>query len=256
MGYVIRFLLAAMVFVSSCTGAERVLVVTLGDSLSAGDGDSVENRGYPVRLERILRERGIEARVRNFAISGDTSSDLVAKQLEPALRELEAATDAKKVALVWIGSNDMFGFYNYTAHEDWCLDMGKEACKRSEMKTAVENMKKTVDALSEAGASVVIALLDDQTRRPVVADKKIRSEFFPGIGDRDVEDMSRQIGLYNEAVKAIASKKGASTVDFFKDSIFYDKNMLSEDGNHPNARGYDEIAKKWARAVMPIIQVR
>ena len=249
-----KLILTTVLFFSSCIYAEQILVLTMGDSLTAGDGDDIEGRGYPVRLESILSDRGISAKVRNIAISGDTSSDLIAKQLDPAVKELTAAGNIKKIALVWIGSNDMFGFYNYTAGEDWCKNMGPDACERSEMKTTAENIAKIVRELKKAGASVIVALVDDQTRRPVISEKKMRSEFFPNINDADVARMSKQIRLYNDSIKNITAKSGAATVDFFTDSVFYDKSMLGDDGNHPNSTGYDKIAQVWADAVISLLR--
>ena len=53
-------------------GAE-VTVLALGDSLFTGYGLG-EGDSYPARLERALRARGINARIANAGVSGDTSA--------------------------------------------------------------------------------------------------------------------------------------------------------------------------------------
>ena len=46
-----------------------------------------------------------------------------------------------------------------------------------------------------------------------------------------------------------AARYGAAIVDFSETTIFEDPATLSEDGNHPNAAGYDVIAEIWYRAI-------
>jgi len=52
---------------------EEVRILAFGDSLFAGYG-LAENEGYPERLEAALRGRGINARVVDAGVSGDTSA--------------------------------------------------------------------------------------------------------------------------------------------------------------------------------------
>jgi acyl-CoA thioesterase-1 len=83
-------------------GPERP-ILAFGDSLLAGyglqDGDS-----YPAKLEASLRARGINARIANAGISGETTGE--------ALQRLEATLDAQPIkpelVIVSLGANDMF----------------------------------------------------------------------------------------------------------------------------------------------------
>jgi acyl-CoA thioesterase-1 len=52
---------------------EEVAIVALGDSLFTGYGLD-DGESYPARLERALRARGINARIANAGVSGDTSA--------------------------------------------------------------------------------------------------------------------------------------------------------------------------------------
>lgn len=54
-------------------GPER-RILAVGDSLLAGYGLASANESYPARLEAALRARGINARVTNAGVSGDTSA--------------------------------------------------------------------------------------------------------------------------------------------------------------------------------------
>ena len=105
--------------------AEPVALVTLGDSLTVGDGDEAGG-GYPSRLLKNLSKEAPGSTLENFAQSGWTSDDLINTQLKPAVAALQAAPgDAPKLALVWIGSNDLFGLYNYVCPEDYQNDYAR-----------------------------------------------------------------------------------------------------------------------------------
>jgi lysophospholipase L1-like esterase len=93
--------------------AEPVTVVALRDSLTVGDGDEAGG-GYPSRLLKKLSNEAPGSTLKNLAQSGWTSDDLINTQLAPAVAALQAAPrDAPRLALIWIGSNDLFGLYNY-----------------------------------------------------------------------------------------------------------------------------------------------
>jgi len=54
------------------------LILAFGDSLTAGYGLNPEE-AYPAVLQRLLRERGLEYRVVNEGVSGDTTSSAMAR---------------------------------------------------------------------------------------------------------------------------------------------------------------------------------
>lgn len=77
-------------------------VLALGDSLFAGYGLK-SDQAYPVRLEVALRARGINARIANGGVSGNTSADGLAR-LNFTLQNQNPAPD---LVLVEFGGNDM-----------------------------------------------------------------------------------------------------------------------------------------------------
>ena len=82
-------------------GPER-LILAFGDSLYAGYGLKA-NESYPAQLERALRQRGINARVVNAGVSGDTTA-AGRQRLGFTLKNLPRTPD---LALVGLGGNDM-----------------------------------------------------------------------------------------------------------------------------------------------------
>jgi acyl-CoA thioesterase-1 len=83
-------------------GPER-RILAVGDSLLAGYGLASTNEAYPARLEAALRARGINARVINAGVSGDTSS-AGAERFGFVLKSQSARPD---LVIVEFGGNDV-----------------------------------------------------------------------------------------------------------------------------------------------------
>ena len=82
-------------------GEERV-ILGFGDSLMAGY-DLAEEEGYPERLEAVMRGRGINARVIDAGVSGDTTA-AGAQRIAFVLDNLGEVPD---LAIVELGGNDL-----------------------------------------------------------------------------------------------------------------------------------------------------
>ncbi|MFM5925280.1 MAG: arylesterase [Novosphingobium sp.] len=81
---------------------QEMQIVALGDSLFAGYG--VEpGQSYPARLEAALRARGINARITNAGVSGDTTSGGL-QRADFVLNSLKAPP---ALVIVSLGGNDM-----------------------------------------------------------------------------------------------------------------------------------------------------
>lgn len=82
-------------------GQERRMLA-FGDSLFAGYGLSPD-QSYPARLEAALRARGVNARIANAGVSGNTTADGLAR----LKFTLDSQAQAPELALVELGANDM-----------------------------------------------------------------------------------------------------------------------------------------------------
>jgi acyl-CoA thioesterase-1 len=80
----------------------EVPILALGDSLFAGYGLK-SGESYPARLEAALRARGINARIANAGVSGDTT----AGGLQRLAFTLENQPAPPAAVLVSLGGNDM-----------------------------------------------------------------------------------------------------------------------------------------------------
>jgi lysophospholipase L1-like esterase len=232
----------------SVANAGPITLVALGDSLTQGDGDLETGGGYPARLATRLKAERPGSVVKNLGQSGWTSDDLINTQLEPAVNLLRSAPAGQtKVAVIWIGSNDLFGLYNYVCDEEYGNDF--PACESAGLRTFSENIQRILTTLQSSGAKLYIALLDDQSKRPVMTEQEKRTSSFDKITADDVVRMSAQTGKYNEAIRQMAERFGATTVDFSNATLFTDPATLDSDGNHPNSKGYDMIADVWYQAI-------
>ena len=90
--------LSAVLFVTQ-TQARPFDIVAFGDSNTAGDGVG-RNFAWPALIEKELRARGHDVRIRNAGSSGDTTAEGLAR-LD---RSVPEGTDA---AIVFLGRNDM-----------------------------------------------------------------------------------------------------------------------------------------------------
>lgn len=71
-------LFGMLIFAATALASERPVVLALGDSLTAGYG-LPPGKSFPDQLEAALRGEGVEARVINGGVSGDTSAGGLAR---------------------------------------------------------------------------------------------------------------------------------------------------------------------------------
>lgn len=227
-----------------------ISMVAIGDSLTQGDGDET-GRGYPGRIIELVNAIRPNSSIANFGQSGWNSDALVngdqglPGQLQRAVSEVQTAKENGRgaVVFVWIGSNDLWYLYEYGG------DVNEDA-EAQDLQHFSSNLDIILKDLRLAGAEVVIALLDDQSKRPVA----IQGQAFTSITAEELNRMSLQVQRYNEAIAEKADEYGALTVDFYSTDIFTNQAALSDDGNHPNPSGYDLITQKWFEVLSLILE--
>jgi lysophospholipase L1-like esterase len=233
-----------------------VTVVALGDSLTAGDGDDA-GQGFVGRVtEAIAARPGREgSTLVNIGRSGWTSTDLVSGQ-DGSPGELGTAVDAVRtaradgaavLATVLMGANDLWYVYEYGP------EGGTPAADEDAAVAAYRaNLDRTVTELQQAGAVVVVGLPDDQSIRPGFADPDRLGQILGNVTVEEVGQMSRLADRLDETAEEVATAHGALVVDT-NDPFWADQSTMAEDGIHPNAAGYTELAALWMEVIEPVL---
>jgi lysophospholipase L1-like esterase len=224
-------------------------IVTLGDSLTEGQGDDSGLGGYPARLQALVETVRPGTQVLNLGHSGWAAPDLI-NGLNGEPSELEQAIDDQaNIAIAWIGSNDLWYLYEYGPEPI------TDEAEQNDLQSYEANIDTILSRLTHSGAQVFVALLDDQSRRPVVAAPPNPAEpAFTSTTADDLARMSAHVTAYNEIIRRKAAAYGAVTVDFYDTDIFTNPATLYEDGNHPNSAGYEDITRMWFEALEPYIK--
>ncbi len=189
--------------------------VALGDSFTEGVGDPVE--GIPLRsahdwLAQWMRTANPSLRYTNLASRGLRAGEIRAQQLQ---RGLSLGPD---FASVIAGAND-------------CL---KGPFSAERLRAELNLM---LGAFQSVGARIFTSTLPNFT---------LRLELPDGVRER----VKRNLQTTNDLIRDLARQHGAVFFDFWEHPLEYDGALWSEDGVHPNARGYLEIA----RQVAPVLE--
>jgi acyl-CoA thioesterase I len=118
----------ALMFLATPAAAGVPVILDFGDSLTAGLG-LPEREAFPARLEAWLHRRGIEARVVNAGVSGDTTADGLAR-LDWSL------ADQPNLVILALGAND--------------------ALRGIDPSTVRENLDKMIAKIQTSGAKLLL----------------------------------------------------------------------------------------------------
>ena len=224
-----------------------VTLVTLGDSLTYGEGDQ-EGIGFTGRLlEAIDAADGRSgSTLVNLGQSGWDSAQMVEGQLPDAVTAVGEAEGAA-LATVLIGSNDLWYVYANSPGDDTTTD---------DEDTALElyraNLDSAVTALQDAGAVIVVGLPDDQSLRPIAADIELLRGYFPEFTEDEVGRMSALAQRFAATAEEVATQHGAPTV-VTDDPFWTDASTMADDGGHPNGAGYEVLAQLFLTAIAPLL---
>ena len=216
-------------------------IVTLGDSLTWGDKDDEPGGGWPRRLLPLVQAARPQTQVVNLAQPGWTLRDLLQgvgdapNQIDQAVKILRE-TQGDKIATLWIGVNDLF--YLYEFGDPTVVEEDQEADRFA------RDLDELLDRLRATGAQVFIALLHDPSQGAVQT-----SGVFMSTTPDEWARLSQQAQRYNQIIKTAAAKVEATPVDIPTTQIFTTPALMYEDGIHPNAHGYEELATVWWRAL-------
>jgi lysophospholipase L1-like esterase len=216
MKYLFLILLGSM-FTHDFFKKENVIrYVALGDSYTIGTG-ATEEHAWPTVLTKHLQEKNINVQlVANPAHNGWTTTDVIEREL-PVLDK----SDPDFVTLL-IGVND------------WVQGMKPETFEKN-LERIIEHVQ---SKLKDKSKFVIITIPDFG----VTETGKIFS---------NGRNISEGIALFNIIVERQAKKRGIKTADLYTISkkMGYDNTLVSEDGLHPSAKGYE----LWESVIFPVV---
>jgi lysophospholipase L1-like esterase len=218
------------------------MLVTLGDSLTYGDQDDPPGGGWPSRLQSLLHSRRPSSQVNNLARPGWTAHDLLhgrdgePNQIDRAVELLREAP-GEKIATVWIGVNDLFYLYAWGDPTE-----SEEALALNRFK---RDLGEVVQRLLDTGARVFLARLHDPAQEPAR-----QHEALLGIAPDEWTRLTRLAEEFNAVIASIAASYQQPVVDIPASQVFSTAQWMHPDGIHPNARGYDELARVWLMALL------
>ncbi|MBC5824779.1 MAG: SGNH/GDSL hydrolase family protein [Candidatus Eremiobacteraeota bacterium] len=189
-------------------------IVVFGDSLALGTGASDASRGFAFVLYGRILARTPSALITSYAIGGARVADLIDEELPQAAGHV--ATD------VWVcvGANDV--------------------THGTPPKRFRQDLQKLLRSIRRhwPQARLVIFGIPDVSRSPL----------FAGSGRAD---LSREAGVDNTAMHAVAAEYGGTFIDLFTFSraAMDARRDLASDNFHPNDRGHRAIAEYAAGAL-------
>jgi acyl-CoA thioesterase I len=192
--------------------AAQTRYIAFGDSITFGFADDPsrqpKERGYPGRLDDLLAARGMSAEVENAGLNGESTADGVSR-IDRVLNEVNG-----DVLLLMEGTND--------------VNAGVS------IETIAFNLNAIADKAEGRGLEVVHGT-------PIPRHPEARTD-----------GSNRTTGALAGLVRELAADNGRKLADPFEvffhqtPNVFRDRYVGGEDKLHPNASGYDLLAKVFA----------
>ncbi|WP_057764054.1 SGNH/GDSL hydrolase family protein [Cytobacillus praedii] len=203
---------------------QDVKIVSVGDSLTQGVGDSTKRGGYVPYLKELLeKDKSINnALFNNFGIKGNRSDQLLKKLASNEVRD--AVKDADYV-IVTIGGNDV-------------MKVVRENFSSLNLKAFTQQRKVYEKNLKE----VLTAIRKDNPNSKVIL-VGLYNPFFKWFAD--IQEINEIIGEWNQVSQDVLMKYPNTYFVEIAD-LFYDEgeNLLHTDYFHPNDQGYKLIANR------------
>ncbi len=179
--------------------AEETVLVTYGDSLSAGFGLS-ESDAFPAQLEAALKQRGHRIRIINASVSGDTT----AAGLNRFVWSFPQNADG---AILELGAND--------------------AMRGLRPENARANLDEILQRMKAKGIEALLT--------GMLAPRNLGVEYTTAFD-----------GIYRK----LAKKHGVLLYPFFLYDVVGKRDLVLDDGLHPNRKGVARIVEQ----IVPVVE--
>lgn len=199
-------------------------IVSIGDSLTQGVGDSTKRGGYLPYLEELLeREKGVkEATFTNFGVSGNRTSQILNRL---KTQEIRSSIQEADIVILTAGGNDVMKVVkdNFTTLD--LADFEKEITRYEKTLTSI------ISTIKKENETALIGLVG------------LYNPFY--LYFSDVKEMNLVMDKWNRVSQEVLEKYDntmfVSIADIFRDS---GESLLYSDYFHPNDKGYELMADR------------
>lgn len=203
---------------------QDIKIVSVGDSLTQGVGDSTNRGGYvPYLEEQLEKDKSVnDALFDNFGIRGNRSDQLLKKL---ASNEVRDAVKEADYVIVTIGGNDV-------------MKVVRENFSSLNLKAFSQQRK-----VFEKNLQEVLATVRNDNPNSKIILVGLYNPFFKWFAD--IREINEIIGEWNQASQDVLMKYPNTYFVEIAD-LFYTEgeNILHTDYFHPNDHGYELIANR------------
>ncbi len=197
-------------------------IVSIGDSLTKGVGDSKNEGGYNPYLKTKLEamENIKEVTIENYGVSGNRSDQLMDRLQEDDVKKAVKRAD---IVIMTIGGNDIMEIFrdNFANLHLALFDQAK-----AEYKERLKMILQTVNQENPSARIILVGIYNPFTK------------WFANI-----EELNHIIHEWNEMSKQLVTQVDGEFVPI-ADIFEQEEDLLHTDYFHPNDRGYELIAER------------
>lgn len=216
---------------SITAGEDGSALTAMGHSLGDADGRLfpfvvLAGREYPTVLQNELRSRytlqGASIGVRNVGVQSERAGD--AATLTRFQREVVGG--GHQAVLLMEGANDLRDAYDGSSRA---------------IPDAISNLRSMVRTARGAGIRPYLGTLPPAFRDSPCGPpcRGLAADLVPG---------------FNDQVRGVAAAEGISLVDVYA-AFSGDRTLISADGLHPNAAGYERIARAFFESIRATVEI-
>lgn len=199
-------------------------IVSIGDSLTQGVGDSTKRGGYVPYLEdKLEEEKSVkDVVIHNYGVSGNRTSQVLNRLKS---KEVKGTVKEADIVMITTGGNDIMK----VARENF------STLELRDFDQEIMNYKKTLTTLMNT--------IKKENSDAVVVLIGLYNPFYPYF--EDVKELDIVVQKWNDTSKAVlANYDHTLFVDVAKEFKEGGESLLYTDYFHPNDKGYELMADK------------